>query len=143
MSSQVRSDFSDDECGAAWAEAQVELRRKTRVPDEYLALPRVLGAYPLVSLFVSRGVENWHAEARGAYSTEEPVGWRALRERYSPEGLCGWLAWAAGLQPEPRPTRPAGLAGGFAWDRVATADQVVRWTGEELVLLGPPRPQEK
>src|SRR5262245_7326773 len=66
------------------------------------------------------------------------VGWRALRERHAPEALCGWLAWAAALQREPRPARPAELAAGFAWERVETADQVVRWTGEVLVLLGPP-----
>jgi hypothetical protein len=69
------------------AESRMVLRDKTKVPDEYLALPRVLGLYPLTSLLVSHGVENWHAEARGAYSTEAPVGWRAIR--YVPEKVDG------------------------------------------------------
>jgi len=68
------------------------------------------------------------------------VGWRALRERYAPEALCGWLAWAAGLAERPAPTSPAELVAGFVWDRVEPRDQVVRWTGAELVLLGPPGP---
>jgi len=68
------------------------------------------------------------------------VGWRELRERYAPEALCGWLAWAAGLAARPEPVAPAELLAGFAWERVRREDQVVRWTGEELVWLGrPPR----
>jgi hypothetical protein len=65
------------------------------------------------------------------------VGWLALRERYAPEALCGWLACAAGLLPAPAPVRPADLLTGFAWPRVATRDRVVRWTGRELVLVAP------
>jgi hypothetical protein len=53
------------------------------VPDEYLALPRVLGLYPVTSLFVSSGVRNWHAEARQAFSIHPPAGWRTIR--YVPE----------------------------------------------------------
>jgi hypothetical protein len=65
------------------SEQQAALRKTVAVPDEYLALPRVLGLYPLTSLFVSRGVSNWHAEARKAFSTEPPVGWRSIH--YLPE----------------------------------------------------------
>ena len=64
------------------------------------------------------------------------VGWRALRERYVPEALCGWLAWAAGLVERPEPSSPAELLAGFAWERVHREDQIVRWTGAELVRLG-------
>jgi glutamyl/glutaminyl-tRNA synthetase len=71
------------------------------------------------------------------------VGWRALRERYAPEALCGWLARAAGLAHEPRPARPAELVADFAWDRVESRDRVVRWTGAELVLLGPAGPDAR
>jgi glutamyl-tRNA synthetase/glutamyl-Q tRNA(Asp) synthetase len=74
-------------------------------------------------------------EERGA-KLHGAVGWRALRERYTPEALCGWLAWAAGLEKRPSPARPAELVAGFAWDRVEPRDQVVRWTGAELVRLG-------
>jgi hypothetical protein len=63
--------------------SRMALREKTRVPDEYLALPRVLGLYPLTSLFVSNGVRNWHAEARQAFSIDPPAGWRTIR--YVPE----------------------------------------------------------
>ncbi len=70
------ADFQD-------AESRVALGNKTRVPDEYLALPRMLGLYPLTSLFISNGVRNWHTEARRAFSTDPPVGWRAIR--YVPE----------------------------------------------------------
>ena len=70
------ADFQD-------AESWMELGKKSRVPDEYLTLPRVLGLYPLTSFFVSNGVRNWHSEARKTFSTEPPVGWRAIR--YVPE----------------------------------------------------------
>jgi hypothetical protein len=70
------ADFQD-------AELRMALREKTRVPDEYLALPRALGIYPLTSFFVSNGVRNWHAEARQAFSTDPPAGWRTIR--YVPE----------------------------------------------------------
>jgi hypothetical protein len=65
------ADFQD-------TESRIALIEKARVPDEYLALPRVLGLYPVTSLFVSIGVRNWHAEARKAFSTYPPVGWRAV-----------------------------------------------------------------
>jgi hypothetical protein len=68
----MAADFQD-------AEPQMVLRGKTRLPDEYLALPRVLGIYPLSSLFVSYGVEAWHNEARRMFSVEPPIGWRAIR----------------------------------------------------------------
>lgn len=60
-------------------EQQAALAKTVAVPDEYLTLPRVLGLYPLTSLFVSRGVSNWHAEARRSFSTGPPVGWRTVR----------------------------------------------------------------
>jgi hypothetical protein len=66
---------------------QAALREKAQAPDEYLALPRVLGIHPLTSVFVSYGVTNWHAEARQAFSTAAPDGWRAVR--YLPEEGAG------------------------------------------------------
>jgi hypothetical protein len=47
-------------------------RLRLTAPDDYLQLPRVLGLYPVVSLFVSRGVANWQAEAHRAFSTSPP-----------------------------------------------------------------------
>jgi len=58
---------------------QAALVKGATAPDEYMSLPRVLGLYPLTSLFVSHGVSNWHAEARKTFSTEPPVGWRSSR----------------------------------------------------------------
>jgi hypothetical protein len=62
---------------------QVALRNRVPEPHEYLALPQILGIYPITSLFVSHGVSNWHAKARKTFSTEPPVGWQTLR--YVPE----------------------------------------------------------
>jgi hypothetical protein len=70
------ADFKD-------SQAREALRKKAAAPDEYMSLPRVLGLYPLTSLFVSHGVSNWHAEARRTFSTEPPVGLTA--SRYVPE----------------------------------------------------------
>ncbi len=68
-------------------EQQAALRKTVTVPDEYLALPRVLGLYPLTRLFVSNGVRNWHTEARRTFSTDPPVSWQAIR--YVPEKSTG------------------------------------------------------
>jgi hypothetical protein len=62
---------------------QLALREKVTVPDEYLSLWRALGLYPLTHLYVYHRVLVWQAEARKTFSTEPPVGWRAIR--YVPE----------------------------------------------------------
>ncbi len=64
-------------------EQRAALGKSLTVPDEYLALPRVLGFYPLASLFVSHGVSTWQAEVRKVFSAEPPVAWRTIR--YVPE----------------------------------------------------------
>jgi len=63
------------------------------------------------------------------------VGWTELRGHYSPEALCGFLAFVAGLRPTAAPTRPQELLDDFDWRRVRTTDPVLRWTGTELVPL--------
>jgi hypothetical protein len=60
------------------------------------------------------------------------VGWRELRDRYSPETLTGWLAHAAGLRETVGPARPRDLLADFDWRRVRSQDVVVHWTGEAL-----------
>jgi glutamyl/glutaminyl-tRNA synthetase len=60
------------------------------------------------------------------------VGLPALREHYDAPGLCGWLAFAAGLRPEPAPVAPRDLVAAFAWSRVRTADLPVHWNGRAL-----------
>ncbi|HXV36316.1 MAG TPA: glutamate--tRNA ligase family protein [Myxococcota bacterium] len=62
------------------------------------------------------------------------VGWRALRERYGPDALCGVLAACAGLLEEPRPARPAELVAEFDWSRVRADDLAVRWDGARLIV---------
>jgi len=64
------------------------------------------------------------------------VGWRELREHYSAERLCGFLAWVAGLQTTPAEATPRDLLPGFDWARVHGDDQVLRWTGDELQHMG-------
>ena len=58
---------------------QEELRKSVSVPDDYIALRRVLGIYPFTSLFVSHGVSSWHAEAHKSFSLEPPVNWQTIR----------------------------------------------------------------
>ncbi|MBR9984640.1 MAG: hypothetical protein KFF68_01905 [Desulfosarcina sp.] len=52
------------------------------VEDEYIPLRKVLGLYPITSVFVARGVKKWHAEARERFSTEPPTDWTP--QRYVP-----------------------------------------------------------
>jgi glutamyl-Q tRNA(Asp) synthetase len=62
------------------------------------------------------------------------VGAPALRAAYDALSLCGILAAAAGLLPAPEPVSPRELVAEFRWERVATRDRVLRWTGRALVL---------
>ena len=57
-----------------------------------------------------------------------------LRARYSAAELCGFLAHAAGLRPDAEPATPPQLLADFAWDRVGSADRLVRWQTASLTL---------
>jgi glutamyl/glutaminyl-tRNA synthetase len=65
------------------------------------------------------------------------VGWRELRDHYTPEALCGVLAAAAGLIEEATRIQPGELLANFDWQRVRDEDLVMRWTGEALVSSVP------
>lgn len=56
-------------------------RKKVVVPDEYIFLRRLLGLYPLTSLFMYQGVINWHSRAKKDFSLEAPENWEKIRYR--------------------------------------------------------------
>ena len=58
-----------------------------------------------------------------------------LRVAYDAAGLCGFLAWCAGLIVESRPCTPGDLLTAFSWSRVRAEDQAVRWDGHQLVAI--------
>jgi glutamyl-tRNA synthetase/glutamyl-Q tRNA(Asp) synthetase len=64
------------------------------------------------------------------------VGWRELHPRMSAARLCGLLARAVGLLDEARDVTPQWLLVDFDWERVTHADQLMHWTGDELVHRG-------
>jgi hypothetical protein len=66
---------------------EVALRTQVSAPDEYSLLRRTLGFYPLFRLFVSMGVDSWHAETKESFSTQPPSGWSTIR--YVPEKFGG------------------------------------------------------
>ena len=76
-----KADFHD-------IEHQQELRNRVSASDEYIVLRRVLGIYPLTSLFVSHGVSKWHASAHKSFSIEPPVNWQTIR--YVPDQKIDW-----------------------------------------------------
>lgn len=49
----------------------------------------------------------------------------ALRARYTPRELTGYLAWLAGLLPEPERVEPAQLIPRFSWEKVPKTEIVV------------------
>ncbi len=55
------------------------------VPDEYRIDWRILGLYPLASVFVRMGVDNWHRQAREQFSLP--------RERHQPLGK--FIRWSS------------------------------------------------
>jgi hypothetical protein len=81
-------------------EHQQKLRNRVSVPDEYIVLRRVLGIYPLTSLFVSNGVSKWHAVAHKSFSNEPPVNWQTIR--YVPDQKIDWESEQQTLAPTKR-----------------------------------------
>jgi len=57
---------------------------------------------------------------------DEDLDMAALRQRFSPEELTGWLAWQAGLLPEPKNVTPDQLISAFSWAKVPKNDIVVK-----------------
>ncbi|MBW2287843.1 MAG: hypothetical protein JRG80_03150 [Deltaproteobacteria bacterium] len=64
------------------------------------------------------------------------VGWRELREHYSPERLCGFLARVVGLTESTDETSPRELVADFDWARISRDDALIRWRDGELSCLG-------
>lgn len=93
---------------------------------DLLGLPRPAHRHHLL-LLEERGGKL--AKFHGAVGTPE------LREHYSPGDLCGFLACAAGLLPDPAPVRPHELLTLFSWDHVGDLDRVVCWRPPRLVLV--------
>jgi glutamyl-Q tRNA(Asp) synthetase len=62
------------------------------------------------------------------------VGTVELREHYSAAELCGFIAWAAGLQDQPAPRAPRDLLATFSWQRVMDEDRVLVWRENRLFL---------
>lgn len=63
---------------------------------------------------------------------EQSLGMDALRARFTPERLTGWLAFLAGQQPSPEPVRARTLVARFCQDRVPKTDIAV----PEKLLIG-------
>ena len=93
--------------------------------QELLGLPRPSYRHHLL-LLEPRGDKL--AKLHGSVSA------RDLRRRYRAEELVGLLAHAAGLVEGGEPITAAALLGAFRWERVRREDQVVRWTGERLLV---------
>lgn len=56
---------------------------------------------------------------------EGDLNMEALRQRYSPEELCGVLAKLSGLRDTDKPVTPQELAATFSWDRVKKDDILI------------------
>ena len=56
---------------------------------------------------------------------EQSLGMDALRARFTPEALTGWLAFLAGQQPSPAPVSAKALAARFSWERVPKTGIIV------------------
>jgi glutamyl-Q tRNA(Asp) synthetase len=103
----------------------------------HVALQRLLGvptpSYRHHALFLEPCGEKL-AKFHGSVAAE------ALREHYSAAELCGFIAWAAGLQDQPAPTAPRELVAAFSWQRVIDDDRVLVWRENRLFLDTTSRP---
>ena len=64
-------------------------------------------------------------DGRRLSKRERDLDFGALRSRFTPEQLVGWLSYLAGLQAAPQPARAAELAAGFDWSCVRTENIAV------------------
>ena len=65
------------------------------------------------------------SEGRRLSKRDRDLDMEALRTRYTPRELVGWLAWQAGLQEGPKNAEPAQLISSFQWSKVPKNDIVV------------------
>lgn len=65
-------------------------------------------------------------DGRRLSKRERDMDMGALRERYSPQELTGYLAYLAGLLPENTPISPSELSKGFSWDKVLKNDIYIK-----------------
>ncbi|HSO20551.1 MAG TPA: hypothetical protein VLT88_13900, partial [Desulfosarcina sp.] len=70
------ADFAD-------ASNHERLHRNATAEDEYIALRRTAGLYPLTQVFVAWGVRRWHAQEHKTFSTRPPENGRTVR--YAPD----------------------------------------------------------
>lgn len=61
-------------------------------------------------------------DGRRLSKRERDLDMGALRQRFTPEGLTGLLAFWAGQLDKPEPVRPAELAKDFDWAKVPAGD---------------------
>ena len=76
---------------------------------------------------------EWHKD-RKLSKFHGAVGADELAGHYQADALCGFLAFVANLQPEPRPCHPADLVGNFSWAAVRADDCALTWRDGRLAL---------
>jgi glutamyl/glutaminyl-tRNA synthetase len=57
-----------------------------------------------------------------------------LARCYTAKELCGWLAYAANLQPESEPVCPSDLIPTFNWSGIRRENIAVEWDGKKLAI---------
>jgi len=86
-------------------------------------LHRVLGFRPPEFYHLPLLVDE---NGRRLSKRDEDLDMGALRRRFTPEELTGWLAWQAGLLNEPENVTPSRLISLFSWAKVPKKDIVVK-----------------
>lgn len=96
--------------------------------DLLFSTPRQLYLYQLLGLTPP---EFYHVplllapDGRRLSKREHDLDMGALRARFSPEALLGWLAALAGLVDHPEPVGAGELAKAFSWEKVRKEDVFV------------------
>ena len=94
-----------------------------RALAELLGFSRLEYRHPL--LLLERRERKWA-------KFHQAVGTDVLRQAYDAPTLCGLLAYACELIPEPTPTMPSELLREFSWSRIRLADRQLDWDGARL-----------
>ena len=109
-------------------DAEAGVTQVVRGRDLLSSVPRQMYLQNLLGFYTP---EYYHVplllapDGRRLSKRERDLDFGALRSRFTPEQLVGWLSYLAGLQAAPQPARAAELAAGFDWSCVRTENIAV------------------
>ncbi len=61
------------------ADQRQKFKADVKAFDDYILLRRILGLYPITSMFVASGIYRYQSEVHKTFSNQRPSGWQKIR----------------------------------------------------------------